>query len=109
MTYPVSSLQRDEFSNTCVQVWADRLAAAENDDDLCDVIRELYQQEDIPYGTLIHPTLRIVSLLASCLIFHPHPFHNQKGGIGLQGRKRIHCCAALLSLKCPRGVFSLWR
>ena len=32
------------------QVWADKLAAADDTDDLCAIIRDLYQQEDIPYG-----------------------------------------------------------
>jgi hypothetical protein len=33
-----------------MQVWADKLATAEDSDDLFAIIRDLYQQEDIPYG-----------------------------------------------------------
>ncbi len=39
-------------ADVSAQVWADKLAVAEDTDALCDVIRELYQQEDIPYGSL---------------------------------------------------------
>ena len=47
-------------SSACAQVWADKLATAEDTEALCDVIRELYQQEDIPYGkflALLRPIL----------------------------------------------------
>lgn len=32
------------------QVWADKLAAADDADGTCAVIQELFQAEDIPYG-----------------------------------------------------------
>jgi len=56
-----------------MQAWADKLAAAEDTEGLCDIIRELYQQEDIPYGGLIFcyrsPPFRIGTpcLMLACL------------------------------------------
>ncbi len=56
-----------------MQTWADKLAAAEDTESLCDIIRELYQQEDIPYGGLVFcyksPPFRIgtLCLMIACL------------------------------------------